>query len=98
MINGNNVDAQQILSVVLFVRNVTSFICTAIKEILFVDAGILAADRAEAAMLAVDRAKYCHEPDPYLDRPRRIGYNVTISAPHMVSALYILFCIKLTFM
>ncbi|KAL0112233.1 hypothetical protein PUN28_011946 [Cardiocondyla obscurior] len=47
------------------------------------DAGILASDRAEAAMLAVDRAKYCHEPDPYLDRPRRIGYNVTISAPHM---------------
>ncbi|XP_011691402.1 PREDICTED: protein-L-isoaspartate(D-aspartate) O-methyltransferase-like isoform X2 [Wasmannia auropunctata] len=47
------------------------------------DAGILATDRAEAAMLAVDRAKYCHEPDPYLDRPRRIGYNVTISAPHM---------------
>lgn len=47
------------------------------------DAGILATDRAEAAMLTVDRAKYCHESDPYLDRPRRIGYNVTISAPHM---------------
>ncbi|XP_067208853.1 protein-L-isoaspartate(D-aspartate) O-methyltransferase isoform X2 [Linepithema humile] len=47
------------------------------------DAGILATDKAEAAMLTVDRAKYCHEPDPYLDRPRRIGYNVTISAPHM---------------
>ncbi|XP_024871810.1 protein-L-isoaspartate(D-aspartate) O-methyltransferase-like isoform X4 [Temnothorax curvispinosus] len=52
-------------------------------ERLFADAGILAADSAEAAMVAVDRAKYCHEPDPYLDRPRRIGYNVTISAPHM---------------
>ena len=38
-------------------------------------------------MLAVDRARYCHESDPYLDRPRRIGYNVTISAPHMVSAI-----------
>nr|XP_033327125.1 protein-L-isoaspartate(D-aspartate) O-methyltransferase-like [Megalopta genalis]XP_033327126.1 protein-L-isoaspartate(D-aspartate) O-methyltransferase-like [Megalopta genalis] len=47
------------------------------------DAGILTTNKAEAAMLAVDRAKYCHEPDPYLDRPRRIGYNVTISAPHM---------------
>ncbi|XP_024946189.1 protein-L-isoaspartate(D-aspartate) O-methyltransferase isoform X2 [Cephus cinctus] len=46
-------------------------------------AGILATDKAEAAMLAVDRAKYCHDLDPYLDRPRRIGYNVTISAPHM---------------
>ncbi|XP_029674573.1 protein-L-isoaspartate(D-aspartate) O-methyltransferase-like isoform X3 [Formica exsecta] len=52
-------------------------------ERLFTDAGILATDRAEAAMLTVDRAKYCHESDPYLDRPRRIGYNVTISAPHM---------------
>lgn len=47
------------------------------------DAGILATDKAESAMLAVDRAKYCHEPDPYLDHPRTIGYNVTISAPHM---------------
>ncbi|CAK9794696.1 Protein-L-isoaspartate(D-aspartate) O-methyltransferase [Anthophora quadrimaculata] len=47
------------------------------------EAGILTTDRAEAAMLAVDRAKYCHESDPYVDRPRRIGYNVTISAPHM---------------
>ncbi|XP_011334128.1 protein-L-isoaspartate(D-aspartate) O-methyltransferase isoform X1 [Ooceraea biroi] len=53
------------------------------RDRLFADAGILASDRAEAAMLAVDRAKYCHEPDPYRDRPRRIGYNVTISAPHM---------------
>ncbi|CAL7934718.1 unnamed protein product [Xylocopa violacea] len=47
------------------------------------EAGILTTDRAEAAMLAIDRAKYCHEPNPYLDKPRRIGYNVTISAPHM---------------
>ncbi|XP_011303778.1 protein-L-isoaspartate(D-aspartate) O-methyltransferase-like [Fopius arisanus] len=44
---------------------------------------ILTSERAEAAMLAIDRGKYCHESDPYLDRPRRIGYNVTISAPHM---------------
>lgn len=65
-----------------------SFICMAIRDRLFADAGILASDRAEAAMLAVDRAKYCHEPDPYLDRPRRIGYNVTISAPHMVSRFH----------
>ncbi|XP_076765759.1 protein-L-isoaspartate(D-aspartate) O-methyltransferase [Xylocopa sonorina] len=47
------------------------------------EAGILTTDRAEAAMLAIDRAKYCHESNPYLDKPRRIGYNVTISAPHM---------------
>ena len=37
-------------------------------------------------MLAVDRGKYCHESDPYMDRPRKIGYNVTISAPHMVKS------------
>ncbi|XP_043500929.1 protein-L-isoaspartate(D-aspartate) O-methyltransferase-like [Polistes fuscatus] len=47
------------------------------------ETGILTTARAEAAMLAVDRARYCHEADPYLDRPRKIGYNVTISAPHM---------------
>lgn len=55
-----------------------------------VEAGILTTDAAEAAMTAVDRAKYCHESDPYLDRPRRIGYNVTISAPHMVCKLLLL--------
>lgn len=38
-----------------------------------------------AAMIAVDRGRYCHEDQPYLDRPRRIGFNVTISAPHMVN-------------
>ncbi|XP_015430668.1 PREDICTED: protein-L-isoaspartate(D-aspartate) O-methyltransferase-like [Dufourea novaeangliae] len=47
------------------------------------EAGILSSDRAEASMLAVDRGRYCHEPEPYIDRPRRIGFNVTISAPHM---------------
>lgn len=52
-----------------------------------VEAGILATDRAEAAMIAVDRAHYYHEANPYLDQPRKIGYNVTISAPHMVSKL-----------
>ncbi|XP_034934678.1 protein-L-isoaspartate(D-aspartate) O-methyltransferase-like [Chelonus insularis] len=46
-------------------------------------AGILTTDSAEAAMMAIDRGRYCHESDPYLDRPRKIGYNVTISAPHM---------------
>ncbi|XP_014599002.1 PREDICTED: protein-L-isoaspartate(D-aspartate) O-methyltransferase-like [Polistes canadensis] len=47
------------------------------------ETGILTTARAEAAMLAVDRARYCHEANPYLDQPRKIGYNVTISAPHM---------------
>lgn len=47
------------------------------------EAGILATTSAEAAMIAVDRGRFCHDADPYLDRPRRIGYNVTISAPHM---------------
>ena len=33
-------------------------------------------------MLRVDRKNYCNH-DPYKDRPQGIGYNVTISAPHM---------------
>lgn len=53
------------------------------------EAGIVGTDKAKAAMLAVDRAKYCHKSDPYQDCPRQIGYNVTISAPHMV-CLFIL--------
>ncbi|XP_058801528.1 protein-L-isoaspartate(D-aspartate) O-methyltransferase-like [Phymastichus coffea] len=47
------------------------------------EAKIIGTEKAEAAMLAVDRAKYCHAADPYQDRPRQIGFNVTISAPHM---------------
>ncbi|XP_043249608.1 protein-L-isoaspartate(D-aspartate) O-methyltransferase-like [Colletes gigas] len=47
------------------------------------EAGILTTDKTVETMLAVDRAKYFHGPDPYLDRPRKIGFNVTISAPHM---------------
>lgn len=39
-------------------------------------------------MLAVDRGKYCHEINPYEDRPRQIGFNVTISAPHMVKKIF----------
>ena len=33
-------------------------------------------------MKAVDRYYYCPT-DPYDDRPQSIGYNATISAPHM---------------
>ncbi|XP_044003979.1 protein-L-isoaspartate(D-aspartate) O-methyltransferase-like [Aphidius gifuensis] len=47
------------------------------------DANILSTERAVESMLKIDRGKYCHEDNPYLDRPRKIGYNVTISAPHM---------------
>lgn len=42
-------------------------------------------------MLAVDRGNYYHESNPYLDQPRKIGYNVTISAPHMVNKLFFMF-------
>merc|ERR1712233_115530 len=34
------------------------------------------------AMLAVDRGNYVAN-SPYQDAPQRIGYNITISAPHM---------------
>ena len=33
-------------------------------------------------MVAVDRGNYCRT-DPYRDKPQGIGYNVTLSAPHM---------------
>ena len=34
-------------------------------------------------MLAVDRGHFCPGAMPYEDNPNGIGYNVTISAPHM---------------
>ncbi|VDM95623.1 unnamed protein product [Thelazia callipaeda] len=38
--------------------------------------------RVENVMLSVDRADYCLK-EPYEDSPREIGYNATISAPHI---------------
>ena len=46
-------------------------------------------------MLAVDRAKYCHESNPYQDCPKQIGFNVTISAPHMVNIKLITISIQI---
>ena len=46
--------------------------------------GIIDHPRVEAAMMAVDRAKYCNSPySAYDDAPQGIGYQATISAPHM---------------
>ncbi|EFO23289.1 protein-L-isoaspartate O-methyltransferase [Loa loa] len=38
--------------------------------------------RVEEVMLGVDRADFCPQ-NPYQDCPQQIGYNATISAPHM---------------
>lgn len=44
--------------------------------------GIIKSERVESAMLAIDRANYCKQ-NSYTDAPQKIGYAVTISAPHM---------------
>ncbi|GMR62900.1 hypothetical protein PMAYCL1PPCAC_33095, partial [Pristionchus mayeri] len=44
--------------------------------------GQFTSDRVEAAMLAVDRVDFAPA-SPYVDSPITIGYNATISAPHM---------------
>jgi len=44
--------------------------------------GLIKSDTVKAAMLAVDRGNYCRG-NPYMDAPQRIGWNITISAPHM---------------
>jgi protein-L-isoaspartate(D-aspartate) O-methyltransferase len=47
-------------------------------------AGILKTDRVFRAMMAVDRGGYVpRNEDAYADSPQPIGYNATISAPHM---------------
>eukprot|EP01028_Stygiella_incarcerata_P002444 TRINITY_DN14561_c0_g1_i3.p1 TRINITY_DN14561_c0_g1~~TRINITY_DN14561_c0_g1_i3.p1 ORF type:complete len:231 (+),score=52.57 TRINITY_DN14561_c0_g1_i3:33-725(+) len=46
--------------------------------------GIIKTDRVASAMLAVDRAHYVkHVHESYSDSPAPIGFNATISAPHM---------------
>uniref|UniRef100_A0A7S2XWK2 protein-L-isoaspartate(D-aspartate) O-methyltransferase n=1 Tax=Fibrocapsa japonica TaxID=94617 RepID=A0A7S2XWK2_9STRA len=40
-------------------------------------------EEVKKAMLAVDRAHYTNERGAYEDRPQRIGFGATISAPHM---------------
>ncbi|TKR87397.1 hypothetical protein L596_011799 [Steinernema carpocapsae] len=47
--------------------------------------GVFQGERVHDAMLAVDRADFCPT-NPYLDAPQTIGYNATISAPHMHAA------------
>jgi len=44
--------------------------------------GLLKSRTLMAAMLATDRAHFCPN-SPYADAPQRIGYDATISAPHM---------------
>ncbi|VDK55524.1 unnamed protein product [Gongylonema pulchrum] len=49
-------------------------------------AGNLSDDRVRDVMLAVDRADFSVQ-NPYEDCPQPIGFNATISAPHMVSVV-----------
>ena len=44
--------------------------------------GIVQSEEVATTMLAVDRGHYV-EQRAYEDAPQRIGYNITISAPHM---------------
>lgn len=43
---------------------------------------MIKSERVAEVMLGVDRAEFCQN-RPYLDTPSPIGYNATISAPHM---------------
>ena len=47
-----------------------------------IGADIIRSNSVEMAMRKTDRADYAPN-DVYADRPQRIGYDVTISAPHM---------------
>eukprot|EP00747_Dinoflagellata_sp_TGD_P178548 gnl/TRDRNA2_/TRDRNA2_27631_c0_seq1.p1 gnl/TRDRNA2_/TRDRNA2_27631_c0~~gnl/TRDRNA2_/TRDRNA2_27631_c0_seq1.p1 ORF type:complete len:257 (+),score=27.30 gnl/TRDRNA2_/TRDRNA2_27631_c0_seq1:210-980(+) len=59
---------------------------------------VLSSERVKNVMLQVDRREFCPDDEeaPYADRPKKIGYNATISAPHMhVRALEALIdCLK----
>jgi len=47
------------------------------------EAGIVKDQKVANAMIAVDRGQYTPRGNPYVDSPQGIGYNATISAPHM---------------
>jgi protein-L-isoaspartate(D-aspartate) O-methyltransferase len=47
---------------------------------------IIQSERVEKAMKGVDRGDYCSY-SPYYDSPQQIGYQATISAPHMVKLI-----------
>lgn len=59
---------------------------------MFVARKMLKTSAVKKLMLDTDRAFYCPR-DPYQDTPQSIGYDATISAPHMVilNILYIVF-------
>lgn len=46
------------------------------------DGGIIKTKEIEEIMKSIDRGDFAPT-DPYVDRPQPIGYNTTISAPHM---------------
>ncbi len=51
---------------------------------------VIETEDVAAAMKAVDRADFCQS-SPYQDSPQSIGYGVTISAPHMVSFMSLMY-------
>ncbi|XP_051872885.1 l-isoaspartyl protein carboxyl methyltransferase, like isoform X2 [Pristis pectinata] len=44
--------------------------------------GVIQSERVFNALMATDRAHYC-KTSPFMDSPQSIGYQATISAPHM---------------
>lgn len=48
------------------------------------DSGIVKSEKVFQTMCQVDRGKYTHISDAYIDSPQSIGQGATISAPHMV--------------
>jgi len=46
------------------------------------DSGVIKTKEIEEVLKSIDRGDFCTT-DPYVDRPQSIGYNTTISAPHM---------------
>lgn len=53
---------------------------------ILIENGLIKSKNVEEAMLAVDRGDFIDH-SPYMDSPMRIGYQATISAPHMVFVL-----------
>lgn len=57
--------------------------------------GTISSQRVANVMKTVDRGEFCPGPGEYDDCPQPIGFNATISAPHMHALCMVSHIIKL---
>lgn len=65
------------------VKKISRLFVSHSRFIIILGNDVITSSAVEQAMRQVDRGDYCTY-SPYQDTPQSIGYQATISAPHMV--------------